>query len=79
MSKERSAGASRENSPATKEETPARYLEFRSEDSYNYMQDEVMPALNSGLRELVKVQPDNALEWLGNYLLNYEEPESPAH
>lgn len=38
-----------------------------------YLQKSLLLALSSGLRKLVILKPENATEWLGNYLLEYDE------
>lgn len=39
------------------------------------IQDQLQPALASGLREIVRIRPENPKLWLGNYLLNYQSTE----
>lgn len=43
-----------------------------------YLQNFLLLALSSGLRELVVLKPENATEWLGRYLLEYDEEKALA-
>jgi len=36
----------------------------------SYLDQTVVPILLQGMAELVKVRPDNPVEWLAQYLLN---------